>query len=187
MKIGLKYALPFAVLAYLPLQAMAAPQITFQGEITDQTCQVSVNGQTNSIVLLPTVALSDFNTLTAGGNAGLTPFTISLTGCQANNTGSAIAVKTNFLGYNVDTTEKVLGNTLTGSTAATGFGIELLTSSSGGAKINLDGVTPVAGLEIADGADSASYDFGAQYYSLGGNNQKAGKISATAEYTISYL
>lgn len=39
----------------LPFSTMAAPTVTFQGEVTDQTCSVNINGQTNSVVLLPTV------------------------------------------------------------------------------------------------------------------------------------
>ena len=35
--------------------ANAAPTVTFQGEVTDQTCQASINGGTNGVVLLPTV------------------------------------------------------------------------------------------------------------------------------------
>lgn len=35
--------------------------ITFQGEVTDQTCAVTVNGNAVSpVVLLPTVSISDF-------------------------------------------------------------------------------------------------------------------------------
>lgn len=44
----------------LPFSTMAAPTVTFQGEVTDQTCSVNINGQTNSVVLLPTVAMADF-------------------------------------------------------------------------------------------------------------------------------
>lgn len=44
----------------LPFSTMAAPTVTFQGEVTDQTCSVNINGQTNSVVLMPTVAMADF-------------------------------------------------------------------------------------------------------------------------------
>ncbi|MDP0573572.1 type 1 fimbrial protein, partial [Klebsiella pneumoniae] len=43
----------------LPCAAFATPTVTFQGEVTDQTCSVSINGQTSSVVMLPTVATTD--------------------------------------------------------------------------------------------------------------------------------
>lgn len=68
----------------LPFSTMAAPTVTFQGEVTDQTCSVNINGQTNSVVLMPTVAMADFGaTLADGQSAGQTPFTVSVSNCQA--------------------------------------------------------------------------------------------------------
>ena len=36
----------------LPIAATAAPTVTFQGEVTDQTCKATINGQTDSTVSL---------------------------------------------------------------------------------------------------------------------------------------
>lgn len=168
------------------LSAFAAPTVTFEGEVTAQTCSVSINGNTNSIVLLPTVSMTDFGTtLTTGQSAGLTPFTISVTGCVAP-TSAAQAITTKFLGYNVDTTSGVLGNTAT-TNAATGFGIQLTTSSAGTSAVKLSGLTSVTGLSLAVGATSATYDFGARYYVINATGAKAGKVTSVAEYTVSYL
>lgn len=91
-----------AAFGMLPCAAFATPTVTFQGEVTDQTCSVSINGQTSSVVMLPTVATTDFGpTLANGQTAGLTPFTVSISDCTAPATDINIATK--FLGYDVDT------------------------------------------------------------------------------------
>lgn len=165
--------------------AFAAPTVTFQGEVTDQTCSVSINGQTNSIVMLPTVAMKDFGTTLANGQtAGLTPFTVSLTGCTAG--GSDQNINTEFLGYNVDATSGVMGNRAT-TNAASGFGIQLTDSGTGGTAVMLNGPTSVAGLVLPAGQDSTSYDFGAQYYVLDSTVAAPGAVTAVAEYTVSYF
>lgn len=165
--------------------AFAAPTVTFQGEVTDQTCSVSINGQTNSIVMLPTVAMKDFGTPLANGQtAGLTPFTVSLTGCTAGDSDQNI--NTEFLGYNVDATSGVMGNRAT-TNAASGFGIQLTDSGTGGNAVMLNGPTSVAGLVLPAGQDSTSYDFGAQYYVLNSIGATAGAVTAVAEYTVSYF
>ena len=36
----------------LPFSTMAAPTVTFQGEVTDQTCSVNINGQPKHLAWL---------------------------------------------------------------------------------------------------------------------------------------
>lgn len=174
-----------AAVSALPYSVMSAPTITFEGEITAQTCSVNINGQTNSVVLLPTVAEGEFGAPLANGQtAGLTPFTISLTGCTASASPTNIA--TQFLGYDVNATTGTLGNRAT-TNAARGYGIQLMSAATGGAAVMLSGLTSVAGLVLPANATSTSYDFGAQYYVVDASTAAAGKISAVAEYTVSYL
>ncbi|MBT0727621.1 type 1 fimbrial protein [Rosenbergiella australiborealis] len=176
-----------ASLALLPISAFSAPTVTFEGEVTTQTCSVNVNGSTNSIVLLPTVSTSDFGTtLTTGQTAGLTPFTITVSGC-APSTTAAQPITTKFLGYNVDTASGVLGNIATTSTPASGFGIQLTKDNTGSSAVKLNGLTPVSGLSLAVGQTSASYEFGAQYYVINATGATPGKVTSVTEYTISYL
>lgn len=183
MKTTLNKLALITALTALPYSVLAAPTVTFEGEVTSQTCTVDINGQTNSVVLLPTVSLTDFGeTLAEGQTAGQTPFTISIAGCQAPTTDTNITTK--FLGYNVENPSGVLGNSSTDANAATGFGIQLLSSTD--SPVTLNGVTDVSGLVLKTGATSASADFGARYYSLG-TVGTAGKITAVAEYTLSYL
>ncbi|HIE0995335.1 TPA: fimbrial protein [Pseudomonas aeruginosa] len=160
---------------------LAAPTVTFQGEVTAQTCQASINGETNSIVLLPAVSASSLST--AGATAGLTSFTISVSGCSQSTT--AMNISTNFLGHNV-TSAGNLGNSATGSSAANNVQLQLTTDGAGTTPIVLNGVTSVAGLSLPANQTSASYEFGVRYISEAGG-ATAGTVTAVAEYTISYL
>lgn len=133
-------ALLIAMTAFPAISFAAASQntITFKGQVSDQTCQVSVNGNSGSpIVVLPTVASSDLDT--AGKFAGETPFTIAVTGCTAPTTGD-LNIKTTFLGADVNAGGN-LGNTGTAQNVA----IQLL-DATGGNPIALSGMTSVSGL-----------------------------------------
>ncbi|NDJ58742.1 type 1 fimbrial protein [Enterobacteriaceae bacterium 4M9] len=172
-------------LAILPCTAFSTPTVTFEGEVTDQTCSVSINGQTNSVVMLPTVATADFGaTLANGQTAGLTPFTVSVSECTAP--AADLNISTKFMGYDVDSSTGVLGNRAT-TDAAVGYGIQLTGSSDGSDVVTLSGPTNVSGLVLKTGETSASYDFGAQYYVIDATSAKPGKITAVAEYTLSYF
>ncbi|HHD7490236.1 TPA: fimbrial protein [Klebsiella oxytoca] len=174
-----------AAFGMLPCAAFATPTVTFQGEVTDQTCSVSINGQTSPVVMLPTVATTDFGpTLANGQTAGLTPFTVSISDCTAPATDINIATK--FLGYDVDTGSGVLGNRAT-SDAAVGFGIQLTASSDGSNPVVLSGPTAVNGLVLKATKTEASYEFGARYYVVKATGANPGKITSVAEYTLSYF
>jgi len=72
-------ALLLAQIAY----ADSANTITFKGEVTEQTCEVTVNGvNARPVVLLPSVAKSDL--AAAASSAGLTTFTLGVTGCPVS-------------------------------------------------------------------------------------------------------
>lgn len=185
MKLTLKRLAAVATIMALPCSALAASTVTFQGEVTDETCNININGDTNSIVLLPTVKASDL--ATSGAKTGITPFTITLSDCGGGVSGvtSAKTVTTNFLGHSVIDPTGILGNTET-DTGANFVGIQLLeTDDANGTAINLSGVTAAAStISLAAGATSGSHTFGAQYYATG--TATSGKVSAMAEYTVSY-
>lgn len=179
----------FISMAILSGTSLAAiPTVTFQGEVTSQTCSVSINGDTNAVVLLPTVATTDFGaTLANSQTAGLTPFTVSVSGCTAPAAGNgSLNIKTRFLGFDVDSASGVLGNRAT-TNAATGYGIQLTTTSAGTTSVMLSGVTDVDGLILPEGQTSTSHTFGAQYYVIDAGSATPGAITAVAEYTLSYL
>ena len=177
----MKLSALFLAVAALPTVAFAAPMVTFQAEITSQTCEVSIDGATNAVVVLPTVSTVDL--AGAGATAGLTPFTISLSGCTAPAMNTPIT--TLFIGHNI-TAGYNLGNSATAS-PATNVAIQLTVDAAGRWPIELyDAITPATGLILRKGDTTASYQFGARYISEAGG-ATAGAVTAVAEYTISYL
>lgn len=157
----------------------ATPTITFEGEVSTQTCQAVVNGEESAIVLLPTV--SESNLATAGASAGLTPFTIALSGCAT--AGADTQISTKFLGHSV-TAGGNLGNVATNS-PANNVALQLTADAAGTTPVVLNGVTSVPGLILASGATTANHQFGVQYIAEGGA-ATAGAVTAVVEYTLSY-
>lgn len=150
--------------------------ITFKGEVSDQTCQVTVNGNSGSpIVVLPTVPASALGT--AGETAGETPFTIAVTGCTVPL--ADLNIKTTFLGANVN-----VGGNLGSTGTAQNVAIQLLNGAAG-TPITLSGMTSVPGLILRTGATSASHDFAARYIATGAST--SGTVSASAQYALDYL
>ncbi|TCM69174.1 major type 1 subunit fimbrin (pilin) [Acinetobacter calcoaceticus] len=163
-----------------PLATFAAPTVTFQGEVTDQTCEASINGGTNGNVLLPTVPSSSL--AADGQKAGLTPFTIEVSNCTAPAT-SALKINTRFLGHAV-TTNGNLGN-IAETNPAANVAIQVTEQADGVKAVSFNGVTDVAGLELPVGETSTSHEFAAQYIAEGGA-ASAGAVKAVVEYTLSY-
>lgn len=166
-------------MAALPGVVLAAPTVNFQGEVAWQSCEVTVNGEANPVVMLPSVNTADL--ADTGATAGLTPFTITLSACKSRINEQQ--VDTHLLGHNV-TTGGNLGNSATDG--ATNVAIQLTTDASGATPIELNGVTPVPGLVIRPMTNDVSYQFGAQYISEAGG-ATAGPVTAVVEYTVSYL
>lgn len=162
----------------LPTITLATPVVTFQGEVAAQTCQATINGQTNGTVLLPTVSVGEFKNNTAG----LTPFTISISGCTVGK-DAELKVGTKFLGRNV-TSAGNLGN-LASVAPAKNIAIQLTQSATGTNPVVLNGVTKVDGLTLPMNQTAASYQFGARYIVEEGT-PAPGAITAVAEYTLSY-
>jgi len=170
-------------LAATAVQAQAN-KITFEGEVTEQTCQVTVNGQTDAQVLLPTVKTTDLNG--QASKAGQTPITMLITGCKKPSAGGKKDIKVKFHGFNVDS-DGNLGNSANQS-AATKVAVQLTKDASGTDAIALDNLqtTTVDAATLADDDETATYVFGARYFSKDGG-AGAGAVKASVEYTLSYL
>lgn len=102
--------------------------INFTGKVVAQTCSVS-SGSKNLTVTLPTV--SEASLAAATNTAGLTPFTIELTGCGTSAASGAQNVKAYFEPN--ATTDYDTGNLNIAASSANNVQIQLL---------NADGVTP---------------------------------------------
>lgn len=170
-------AVAFA-LAFSSSASAADGTITINGEITDTTCSISVNGgAADATVVLPTVSASSLTA--AGETAGNTPFSIALSGCAgtALNTASAWFES----GLNVDGTSGRLNNTGT----ATEVQVQLLNS---GQDVIVAGGTPGGGtqndvpVDITGGSGTLNYF--AQYYAT--NQSTAGTVTTSVEYTLVY-
>lgn len=160
-------------MAALPGLAAAAPQVNFQGDVATQTCRITVNGETNAVVVLPTVAVADFGG--PGSTVGSTPFTIEGRDCPVSAGEQTFTVR--YLGHNV--TEE--GNLATGN-AAGDTAISLLMKPG-----MVPGVPEHSYRDIKLAPGEASWDFTdeAQYISEGGS-PTAGKVTAVVEYVITY-
>jgi major type 1 subunit fimbrin (pilin) len=171
-----------AVLGLMALPMLAAASdntITFVGEVADNTCQISVNGNAaNPVVLLPTVSIGDL--AAAGDTAGETSFTVALEGCDTTSAGTA--VKTVFVPNGLQG-QNLANQDDTASGGAANVSLQLL-DAPGGAPVSLvNGVNEVDGLTIASDG-SANHDFAVRYYADG--KAGAGSVSAAVQYAISY-
>ncbi|KHJ67546.1 fimbrial protein [Pantoea rodasii] len=150
--------------------------INFQGEVADETCSISVNGNAASpVVLMPTVSKADL--AASGDTAGQTAFTVGLTGCTGDASAST-KISTVFVGNNV-TANGNLANTGT----ATNVEVQLVDSKD--AVINLTGgYTGSGDLTLAAGETEASATYNAQYYANG--VATAGTVEASLQYAVTY-
>ena len=146
--------------------------ITFQGEVTDQTCAVTINGNAVSpVVLLPTVSISDFASSTT---AGATNFEVGVSGCAVETTDREIS--TVFVGNQVTTS---------GNTGSAGD-VEIQILDTTGTVIDFTSYfTGDADLTLTAGETSASANYTAQYYSAG--TPTAGDVTASLQYAVTYL
>lgn len=161
----------------LSTAALADNTIKFQGEVADQTCDISINGNASTpLILLPTVTTTSL--ATSGATAGQTPFTIGLTGCTASTTATT-AIKTFFVGNNL-TADGRMGNTGT----AGGVTLQLVDPASPTLPLDLTGQTGAPGLSLATNATSTSYDFAVEYYSEG--TATPGSVLGSVQYSVSY-
>ncbi|EHE2154154.1 type 1 fimbrial protein [Salmonella enterica] len=156
--------------------AVSDNTITFQGEVTDETCSVVINGnQAKPVVLLPTVSTKELTD--QGKTAGSVTFDIGLSGCTGSK-GKTTKISTVFVGNQV-TSNGNLGNT--GS--AKNVEVQLLDTSDN--PINLTGgFTGDGDLQLEPNASEASATYTAQYYSTG--KAEAGTVAATLQYAVSY-
>lgn len=180
----MKIKLLLASMALFSVCANAASDNTvhFQGEVSSQTCNVNINGNSASpIVLLPTIAASEFEN--PADVKGATTFTIGVSDCA---TGAA-SIKTVFAGNNITTTGN-LGNTGT----AKNVSIQLLDSNGTDELEFANGTTvSTAAFTKAEGATSATQTLTAQYYAEPDSTTtpyavSAGTVVASAQYSITY-
>ncbi|PHI32567.1 fimbrial protein [Budvicia aquatica] len=161
----------------LSTAAQASNTIQFQGEVADQTCDVTINGQASApLVLLPTVPSSSL--ANAGETTGQTPFTVGVSGCTAS--ASVTAIKTVFVGNNLTASGR-MGNT---ASVDNNVSLQLVDPAVPATPLDLTGQTGAAGLSLAANATSASHTFAVQYYAEG--TALPGAVLGSVQYSVSY-
>lgn len=175
----------FSMLAVLTVGANVANAastgtITFNGELTDSTCDVDVNGQgPDATVVLPTIST---NLLTAPGQIqGRTSFNMSLTGCTVADGKSTVSA---FFqpGSTVDLST---GRLLNVSGTATNVGLQLLDASNGFAPINVGNTNQVSDTAYVDmSSGSAVLPYAVEYYA--DDATTAGTVVSSVVYNLQY-
>ncbi|MDK6932424.1 fimbrial protein [Klebsiella aerogenes] len=169
--------------ATLSVQAASTGTITFNGELTDTTCEVDVNGQgSDATVILPTVGV---NQLTKSGDtSGTTSFNMNISDCVIGTEGGHSKVSTFFqAGNTVDLSTGRLKN-MTGG--ATNVDLRLLDASNSFAPINAgntDQVNSTAYVDIKEDG-TALLPYAVQYYANG--QTTPGTVVSSVVYNLQY-
>lgn len=170
------------------VQAASTGTITFNGELTDTTCEVDIEGQgADATITLPTVGVNDL--AVAGAVTGRTAFNMNLSKCSVGTVGGHAKVATFFQpGNSVDLSTGRLKN-MTGS--ATKASLQLLDPSNSYAVINVgntDQVTKTAFVSIDSTAGAsagvAQLPYAVQYYAEGVTTP--GTVSSSVVYNLMY-
>lgn len=157
--------------------------ITFNGELTDTTCEVDINGQgSDATVVLPTVGINEL--VTPGDVTGRTSFNMNLTNCVIGTNGNHNKVAAFFQpGSTVDLGTGRLINT---SGSAGSVGLQLLDASNNYSAINIgntDQVNSTAYINInSDG--SALLPYAVEYYADG--QTTPGTVVSSVIYNLQY-
>lgn len=157
-------------------QAASTGTITFNGELTANTCDVIVDGQTaDATVVLPTVGINQLNTATK--TAGETNFVMALSNCSGTlQTASAFFEA----GASVDPVTGRLQN-LTGT--ASNVSLQLLDSSSEVIQAgNANQVMNTTYKDVSGG--SATLSYAVRYYAEAATT--AGTVVSNVVYSIQY-
>lgn len=168
----------------LLMAAIAAPacaqsgDITFNGEVTATTCDVSFNGKVgeNPVIVLPTVADSS---LRMGNSAGRTPVHVHIGGTAPGCASGGVAMR-----FDPRRQASLRDGRLV-NMAATDAAANVLISLRDDRDQLIDlgsgWISPVVGL-IPGGTDIL---FHAEYYADGGDAQP-GVVQAPLQYTLNY-
>lgn len=172
----------------LPFAAFSSDTVTFYGEVADTTCNVTVGGADGAVtVQLPTATVSSL--ATAGSTAQPTPFSFTVTGCEAAvATGGTV------------TSAKVGMRLLSTSTANSGnlvnvalinpaknVAVQLIDNGDGGSEVidfSVGEYTSILQDKPTDADGVLTFPFTAQYYSTGAAG--AGKVQAQVQYALTY-
>jgi major type 1 subunit fimbrin (pilin) len=163
----------FALSLCLPASAMASNTITFVGEVSDSTCNVTIGGNSGDLMIqLPTVTTTDLSS--AGSTAGEKEFTFEVNGCSGT---AQTNVGIRLVAPSVSTAGNLIN--LASVTPATKVFVQILDGSS-----VIDFTSGEYHSAKKAFASALSFPFKARYYSEG--SPTAGAVEAKLEYALSY-
>lgn len=158
--------------------------INFNGELTDTTCNVNIEGQgPDATVTLPTVSINELTQ--PGKTTGRTGFNMALTECTVAQGGPSKVSAFFQAGETVDLSSGRLQNQTTGG--ATNVDLQLLDASNGYSAIkvgNTSQVNDTAYVDIDAANGTASIPYAVQYYAT--NATTAGKVTSSVVYNLQY-
>ncbi|UYA60542.1 hypothetical protein NAL19_2411 [Pectobacterium sp. F1-1] len=165
----------------LPFAVYADNTVTFLGEISDSTCNVTVNGATGNIsVLLPTTPASELSQ--SGDIAGQTPFKFVVSGCTAV-TEQTVGMRL----VPVSTTSNGDLENLATTNAASNVSIQLLDNYNNASNVisftSGEYTTPTL-VNLPTGTNTVEFPFTAQYYATGAAS--VGKVQTQLQYALTY-
>lgn len=172
-------------LSAVSAQAASTGTITFNGELTDTTCDVTLDGQgADATYSLPTAPVSDL--AVAGAVSSKTNFNMSLSKCTVGTVNGKSTVAAFFqAGSTVDASTGRLKNTT--ATGAKLVDLQLLDGSNDYAPINVgsaDQVTKTKFVAINSTDGTAILPYGVQYYASG--KTTAGVVTSSVVYNLQY-
>lgn len=163
-----------------PGMALAANTISFNGEVTDQTCEALVDSSADPTVLLDSVPVGDLNGQ-VGKVAGETPFTLRLTGCVAPVADESFSVLFQ------SPTATAAGNLVnTAANGAQGVALQILDAPAGNPVSLAGGGAVAAGdIRLLAGETATSYDYAVQYFAEEAT-VTTGPVLGSVTYTVRY-
>ncbi|VTT28384.1 putative fimbriae; major subunit [Klebsiella pneumoniae] len=159
--------------------AISDNTITFQGDVTTETCSVTINGNSaKPLVLLPSVNASTL--AESGKTSGKATFDIGVSGCTGSKDATT-KVSSVFAGNSVATTGD-LSNVAT-TDAATNVNIQILDTKDKAIDFSSP-FTADGDLTLDAGKSAATATYTAQYVATG--KATAGAVESTMQYAVSY-
>lgn len=168
----------------------AMNEISIEGELTDQTCSLLVNGSGNKNPVITLEPVHASNLKDPGSTAGRKNFSIGVTGCVAKPETTPLWI--NFFAYNEgdyneDNFTTIIGNVGT----AKNVDLQLLsyyTDPVNGVPIKFAGanyVDTVGVFFLREGETSATTEFGVEYISEQGN-AAPGSVTGVVQFAVDY-
>lgn len=153
--------------------------VSFTGIYNDETCEVIVNGKSNSeIVELPTLSTQSLKD--AGTEAGSRTFVIGLKECPTNRN-----IDLKFIS-NMSQTDVTTGNLLNETGTEYSKNVQIRIRKEDGTQIRVDDLASAQNYYIPESGEMVSHDYIANYYASGGAGATSGLVKATAGIELSY-